>query len=52
MATKQCSFTQFYAQQTVLVTGATGFIGVALLQRLMLDTPIARVYLLVRGGEG
>lgn len=33
----------------VLLTGATGFLGVALFERLLLDVPVARLDLVIRG---
>ncbi|MGH7858838.1 MAG: SDR family oxidoreductase [Candidatus Binatia bacterium] len=37
------------AGKRVLLTGATGFLGSALLERLVVDVPVARVDVLVRG---
>lgn len=36
----------------VFLTGATGMLGTALLVKVTLDTTIARLYVLVRGGFG
>ena len=37
--------------KTILVTGATGFLGLALLLKLLSDAPCHKLYLLVRGGK-
>ena len=36
----------------ILLTGATGFLGQALLERLIVDVPDCRLVLLVRGLSG
>ncbi|KAK5998740.1 hypothetical protein PT974_01122 [Cladobotryum mycophilum] len=43
--------TSFYDDRSVFVTGGTGMVGMVYLSRLALDTPVKRVYVLVRGGE-
>jgi HAD superfamily hydrolase (TIGR01490 family) len=40
------------AGKRVLLTGATGFLGIALLERLLADVPETRLLLLVRGRQG
>ncbi|KAH8675176.1 male sterility protein-domain-containing protein [Ilyonectria robusta] len=45
------SVREFYRGRHVFFTGATGMLGTAYLSRLILDTPVERVYALVRGGE-
>ncbi|MGH2705081.1 MAG: HAD-IB family hydrolase [Actinomycetota bacterium] len=37
------------AGKRILLTGVTGFLGTALLERLLVDTPVARLDLVVRG---
>lgn len=47
------SVPQFYAGRSVLVTGATGFLGKALVEKLLRACPeIAAVYLIVRPKKG
>ena len=45
------SVAEFYDGRHVFVTGASGMLGTAYLCRLILDTPVAHIYALVRGGE-
>jgi thioester reductase-like protein len=47
------SVTEFYKQKNVLLTGATGFIGKAILYKLIksLGQDIGQVYLLMRSGS-
>ncbi|KAJ3480799.1 hypothetical protein NLG97_g7979 [Lecanicillium saksenae] len=40
----------YYAGKQVFLTGGTGMLGLALVCRLIFDTPVERVYVLVRGG--
>src|SRR5881296_79460 len=40
------------AAKRILLTGVTGFLGTALLERLLTDVPTAHVILLVRGRYG
>jgi long-chain acyl-CoA synthetase len=43
---------EFFTGKTVLVTGATGFLGKALLEKILRSLPgVRRLYLLVRGKE-
>lgn len=41
-----------WKDQTCLLTGGTGMLGTALIVKLLLDTQIRRIYLIVRGGKG
>ena len=41
----------FLRDKTVFITGATGFLGLALVVKILLDAPCGRLFLLVRGGE-
>lgn len=40
--------TQFYNDRIVLVTGGTGFLGRVLIEKLLRDLNIKKIYLLVR----
>jgi len=47
------SIVDFYAGRTVLVTGATGFMGKVLLEKLLRSCPtITRIYVLIRPKKG
>ena len=47
------SIVDFYAGRTVLVTGATGFMGKVLLEKLLRSCPtITRIYILIRPKKG
>jgi len=47
------SIVDFYAGRTVLVTGATGFMGKVLLEKLLHSCPtITRIYVLIRPKKG
>lgn len=37
--------------KTIFLTGATGFLGLALVVKIIRDAPCKRLFLLVRGGE-
>jgi len=37
---------------TCLLTGGTGMLGTALVVKLLLDTRLERIYIIVRGGKG
>ena len=41
----------FYDGRRIFYTGATGMLGMAFVSRVVLDTSVARIYALVRGGE-
>ncbi|XP_020296579.1 putative fatty acyl-CoA reductase CG5065, partial [Pseudomyrmex gracilis] len=46
---RQTPLQQFYAGQTIFITGATGFIGAVLLEKLLRScTNICKIYLLIR----
>ncbi|XP_020287702.1 putative fatty acyl-CoA reductase CG5065 isoform X2 [Pseudomyrmex gracilis] len=46
---RQTPLQQFYADQTILITGTTGFIGAVLLEKLLRScTNICKIYLLIR----
>lgn len=40
--------TQFYNDRIVLVTGGTGFLGRVLIEKLLRDLNIKKIYLLIR----
>ena len=45
------SVVESFSQKQVLITGTTGFLGKAILEKILRETPdVGRVYLLVRGG--
>ncbi|XP_032686128.1 putative fatty acyl-CoA reductase CG5065 isoform X2 [Odontomachus brunneus] len=52
--TKGCStIDTFFAETVILVTGATGFLGKALLEKLLRSCPrVATIYLLIRSKKG
>lgn len=48
-----CSIPEFYNDQSVFITGATGFMGKVLVEKLLRSCPgIDRVYLLLRPTTG
>jgi len=42
----------FYKDKTVFITGATGFMGKVLVEKLLRSTSVARIYLLIRPKKG
>ncbi|BCS04736.1 uncharacterized protein AKAW2_80537A [Aspergillus luchuensis] len=42
---------EYYDKKTVFLTGGTGFLGTAVLLRLLSDAKCKRIYLLLRGGQ-
>lgn len=47
------TISNFYAGKSILVTGATGFIGKVLIEKLLYSCPnIDKIYLLIRGAKG
>lgn len=51
--TTSTPITGFYAGKSILVTGATGFIGKVLIEKLLYSCPdIHKVYLLIRSAKG
>ncbi|RZC31886.1 NAD binding 4 and/or Sterile domain containing protein, partial [Asbolus verrucosus] len=43
---------QFYNNQKVFITGATGFMGTVLAEKLLRSTNVAKIYLLIRSKKG
>ncbi|XP_017148619.1 putative fatty acyl-CoA reductase CG8306 [Drosophila miranda] len=47
------SITDFYAGRNVFITGATGFVGVTIVEKLLRDVPkVGNLYLLMRAKKG
>lgn len=42
----------FYKNKSVFLTGATGFVGQVIIEKLLRCTDIAKLYILVRGKHG
>ncbi|CAG8303809.1 unnamed protein product [Penicillium salamii] len=42
---------QYFEAKNVLITGASGFLGTALVYRILTKAPIAHIYLITRGGQ-
>ncbi|KAL6713145.1 hypothetical protein ACLMJK_009266 [Lecanora helva] len=51
METPSVPSRDFFRDKVLFVTGATGFLGLALTVKLLRDVPCRKLYLLVRGGE-
>jgi len=43
---------QFYNEKTVFITGATGFMGKVLVEKLLRSTNVAKLYILMRPKKG
>ena len=43
---------QFYHGKTVFVTGATGFMGKVLVEKLLRSTTVSKIYVLIRPKKG
>jgi FlaA1/EpsC-like NDP-sugar epimerase len=41
---------EFYTGKIVFITGGSGFVGTALVYRLVTQAPVAHLYILCRGG--
>ncbi|XP_050411119.1 fatty acyl-CoA reductase 1 [Patella vulgata] len=51
--TSEMGISEFYAGQTLLITGCTGFMGKVLLEKLLRSCPeIERIYVLIRSKRG
>jgi len=46
------SISQFYSNKVVLITGATGFMGKVLVEKLLRSTDVRKIYLLIRPKKG
>ena len=42
---------KFYEDKTVFITGATGFMGKVLVEKLLRSTKVRKIYLLIRTKE-
>jgi fatty acyl-CoA reductase len=42
----------FYENQTVFITGGTGFVGKVLIEKLLRSTKVATIYVLIRAKKG
>ncbi|OQE42383.1 hypothetical protein PENCOP_c004G08077 [Penicillium coprophilum] len=42
----------YYNDKTIFITGGTGFLGTAIVYRLLTQTSVCRIYMLCRGGIG
>lgn len=52
-ATKITSITDFYKDAEILITGATGLIGLVLIEKLLRDCPnLNKIYAIVRPKRG
>eukprot|EP00092_Neocalanus_flemingeri_P036689 GFUD01039944.1.p1 GENE.GFUD01039944.1~~GFUD01039944.1.p1 ORF type:complete len:515 (+),score=130.04 GFUD01039944.1:51-1547(+) len=52
MEEKESQISQFYNDKTVFITGATGFMGKVLVEKLLRSTKVKKIYLLIRQKKG
>ena len=45
------TISKFYEDKTVFITGATGFMGKVLVEKLLRSTKVRKIYLLIRHKE-
>jgi Putative dehydrogenase domain of multifunctional non-ribosomal peptide synthetases and related enzymes len=43
---------EFYKNSHIFITGGTGFVGIALLEKFLRDVPFEKIYLLLRPKKG
>lgn len=41
---------EYYSEKVVFITGGSGFLGTALVTRIVSRAPVAHIYVLCRGG--
>lgn len=52
MTTQRCTIQEALEGRQIFLTGATGMLGTALVSKLVNDTEISTLHVLVRGGPG